>query len=57
MKEAREQLAWSPGTNRVLVMIGDATPHKVGDYGKLFKGEKIDWKEEVKKLLKSVCLI
>lgn len=54
MKEAREKLSWTPGTNRVLVMIGDATPHSPDDYGREFKGEKIDWKEETEKLLNTV---
>ena len=54
MKEAREKLSWSAGTNKVLVMIGDATPHKVNDYGVRFEGEKIDWKEEAEKLLQAV---
>ena len=56
MKEAREQLTWTPGTNRVLVMIGDARPHSLDDYGRKFKLEKIDWKEETEKLLSTVCL-
>ena len=54
MKEAREKLSWSAGTNKVLVMIGDATPHKVKDYGVRFEGEQIDWKEEAEKLLQAV---
>ena len=53
MKEAREQLTWTPGTNRVLVMIGDARPHQPNHYGTKFDGEKIDWTDEVKKLLES----
>ena len=56
MKEAREQLSWTPGTNRVLVMIGDASPHSPDDYGREFKGEKIDWKEETEMLLNTVCM-
>ena len=52
LKEAREQLSWTPGTNRVLVMIGDAKPHQPDDYGKTFEGDMIDWKDEVNKLLK-----
>lgn len=45
LKRAREELAWTPGSQRVLVMIGDNEPHPVGyKYG----GETyyIDWKEE-----------
>ena len=57
MKEAREKLKWSQGTNKVLVMLGDAHPHPPKDYDTDddFKGkEKLDWKEEIKKLLNSV---
>ena len=54
MKEAREQLSWTPGTNKILVMIGDARPHPPRDYGVYFKEEKLDWKEEATKLLNSV---
>ena len=52
LKEAREKLTWTPGTNRVLVMIGDASPHKPEDYGNKFEGDVINWRDEVDKLLK-----
>ena len=56
MKEVREKLTWSPGTNRVLVMVGDAHPHSPRDYDTYddFKGlEKLDWTQEIKNLLDS----
>ena len=56
MKEAREKLTWSPGTNRVLVMVGDAHPHPPRHYTieDDFKGlEKLDWRKEIKDLLDS----
>ena len=34
-------------------MIGDATAHQPNDYGDKIEGEKMDWKEELKKLLES----
>lgn len=45
LKRAREELSWTPGSQRVLVMIGDDEPHPVGyTYNK--KKYYIDWKEE-----------
>ena len=41
----QEELSWTPGTQRSLVMIGDAIPHP-----KSQNKDKIDWKEEVTKL-------
>ena len=49
LKRAREELKWTPGSQRVLVMIGDNEPHPVGyKYG----GQTyyIDWKEECETL-------
>ena len=40
-------LAWRPGSQRSLVMIGDANPHGVNYPQNV---DKIDWKEEVKHL-------
>ena len=56
MKEVREKLTWSPGTNRVLVMVGDAHPDPPREYDTKddFKGmEKLDWTQEIKNLLNS----
>ena len=45
--EAREKLSWTPGTQRSLVMIGDANPHPPS-YP--MNRMNLDWKEETKKL-------
>ena len=45
--EAREKLSWTPGTQRSLVMIGDAIPHPPS-YP--MNTMKLDWKVEAKKL-------
>ena len=53
LKRAREELKWTPGSQRVLVMIGDNEPHPVGyKYG----GQTyyIDWKEECTSLREMV---
>ena len=54
MKQSREGLSWTPGTNKILVMIGDARPHPPKDYGVYFKEEKLNWREEAKSLLNKV---
>lgn len=49
LKRAREELAWTAGSQRVLVVIGDNEPHQVGyKYG----GQTyyIDWREECESL-------
>jgi len=45
--EAREKLSWTPGTQRSLVMIGDAIPHPPTFHMNTLK---LDWKVEAKKL-------
>ena len=45
--EIREKLSWTPGTQRSLVMIGDAIPHGTS-YP--MNRMKLDWKVEAKKL-------
>ena len=47
LKQTRELLSWTPHTQRAMVMIGDAIPHRLGDARNL---NKIDWKEEAGKL-------
>ena len=47
LQQVRTKLSWQPGTQRVLVMIGDAVPHDT-TY-KLNKG-KIDWRKETEML-------
>ena len=45
--QVREELSWTPGSQRSLVMLGDASPHPPSYHlNKL----KIDWREEAKKL-------
>lgn len=45
--EARTKLSWSPGTQRSLVMIGDAIPH---DTSYPMNEMKLDWKKEAARL-------
>ena len=47
LHQARTVLNWSPGTQRALVMIGDAIPH---DTNYADNKAKIDWKRETKAL-------
>lgn len=47
LRQARERLSWTPGTQRSLVMIGDAIPH---DTKYAHNKDKIDWKVETSKL-------
>ncbi len=49
LKETREKLSWSPATQRILVMIGDAMPHPT-NYTHANKKGTIDWKEEAQLL-------
>ena len=44
-------LSWQPGTQRSLVMIGDAIPHEA-DY--FLNAMKLDWKQEADKLLREL---
>ena len=44
-------LSWQPGTQRSLVMIGDAIPHEA-DY--FLNAMKLDWKQEADKLLQEL---
>ena len=48
LKMATEQFSWTPGSQRALIVIGDASPHDA-DYE--LNVDNIDWREEVKKLL------
>ena len=47
LHEARTKLSWTPGTQRSLVMIGDATPHPPSYHMNTLK---LDWKKEAKQL-------
>ena len=47
--DARKSLSWKAGTQRVLVLIGDANPHEVGyRYGGTTY--ELDWRKEAKLL-------
>ncbi|XP_025108346.1 uncharacterized protein LOC112572731 [Pomacea canaliculata] len=48
LARAQTELSWTPGSQRSLVMIGDATPHPFSYYRD--QEEKLDWEEEAKKL-------
>ncbi|XP_067677468.1 uncharacterized protein [Haliotis asinina] len=47
LRQVGEELSWTPGSNRVLVVVGDDDPH-----GPDFKDntQKIDWREEIQTL-------
>lgn len=50
-----QSLSWTPGSQRALVVIGDADPHEPGyKYGG--KTYRIDWRNEAYQLLTMVCL-
>ena len=51
LRQVRENLSWTPGTQRALVMIGDAIPH---DTSYPQNKDKIDWKQETNKLYKEM---
>lgn len=55
MQRAREVLSWTPGSKRVLILIGDDLPHEPGyQYGG--KTYHIDWREQCEELRKMVCV-
>lgn len=54
LRQCRKNLSWSPGTQRVVVMIGDAIPHPKNDPQ---NKQKIDWVEEAKLLKKDLVRI
>ena len=47
LSKVREELSWTPDSQRSLVIIGDASPHPPSYH---LNTLKIDWKEEAKKL-------
>uniref|UniRef100_A0A0B7A309 VWFA domain-containing protein n=1 Tax=Arion vulgaris TaxID=1028688 RepID=A0A0B7A309_9EUPU len=47
LRQVRTELSWTPGSRRVLIMIGDENPHKPTDD---CNTDHIDWKQEVKML-------
>ena len=53
MREVQEKLSWSTGSQRALVMIGDAPPHE-SDYPE--NTRRIDWRKETTALRDMVRL-
>ncbi|XP_046566853.1 uncharacterized protein LOC124275374 [Haliotis rubra] len=47
LRQVREELSWTPGSNRVLVVVGDDNPHDPNFRGNT---QKIDWRKEIKTL-------
>ncbi|CAG5118957.1 unnamed protein product [Candidula unifasciata] len=47
LRQVRTELSWTPGSRRVLVLIGDDNPHEPGY---ILNKDKIDWRVEVKAL-------
>lgn len=47
---AANQLSWRKDSRKILILTGDATPHEV-NYS--LNVERIDWRQEVKKLVKN----
>ncbi|CAG5118958.1 unnamed protein product [Candidula unifasciata] len=47
LRQVRTELSWTPGSRRVLVLIGDDNPHEPGE---ILNKDKIDWRMEVKAL-------
>ncbi|XP_013405111.1 uncharacterized protein LOC106169974 [Lingula anatina] len=47
LHQVREELSWSPGSQRSLVMIGDATPHQPNYH---LNKKRLDWKVETDRL-------
>ena len=54
LKEVKS-LSWTPGSKRVLVMIGNSDPHEPG-YTCGPHTCTIDWKDEATKLMQMVCI-
>ena len=52
MREVQEKLSWSPGSQRSLVMIGDAPPHEASEKQNY---RRIDWRQETLTLRDMVC--
>ncbi|CAL1527007.1 unnamed protein product [Lymnaea stagnalis] len=47
LKQVRTELSWTPGSRRVLVLIGDNNPHEPHE---ACNKDKINWKEETRSL-------
>ena len=58
LHEVRTKLNWTPGTQRALVLIGDANPHEPNYRHYQGKdGLKLDWRHETQKLKEMVSLL
>jgi len=53
MQRARTSLTWTPGSKRILILIGDNLPHEPG-YKCMGKTYDIDWRQECDELRKMV---
>ncbi|XP_046566858.1 uncharacterized protein LOC124275375 isoform X3 [Haliotis rubra] len=49
LRQVGEKLSWTPGSNRVLVVVGDDNPH---DPNFSDNTQRIDWREEIQTLQK-----
>lgn len=50
IKKITEETSWREGSVKSVLLIADATPHKVGySYGNRVRNNKIDWRAEAKK--------
>lgn len=53
IKKITEETAWREGSTKVVLLIADAAPHKVGySYRSIVSNAQIDWREEAKKASK-----
>lgn len=50
LKKIVEETQWRDDSTRIILLIADAYPHDIGySYGKIVKGNKIDWRVEAQK--------
>ncbi|XP_067934658.1 uncharacterized protein [Watersipora subatra] len=62
LQQARTELSWTSGSQRALVMIGDAIPHSVADYKQImrdfsFVKKAVDWRKEADLLVGIGCRV
>ncbi|XP_059179547.1 uncharacterized protein LOC131958486 [Physella acuta] len=50
LKQVRTELSWTPGSRRVLVLIGDDNPHEPKEVYIKGKKDRINWRDETKNL-------
>ena len=56
LRQARTEFSWTPGSQRALVMIGDADPHSPAEALRQ-GGESIDWEVELDQLVNMVSAV